>query len=131
MNQVPTSADELMEPLIQKPMVPAFAEERQQQRQQHAAEQSLSNLGAQFRQALNGPAMPQSFAPPVIESMPAQNVIPNSLASQPHAHSHSQALAQAPTTTAVRNSIQPKASGHDGVVRKVVFPKIEVNNNLG
>jgi len=111
----PTSADELMQPLVQnlvqKPIVPHLAEDRQgQQKQQQAVQQSLSDLGAQFRQAFSGPQVPQTFAPPVIPPTP---------------------IVAAPTTVAVRKPIQPSTSRNDDVVRKVVFPKIEVNNNLG
>jgi len=91
------SAAELLEPLVQKshPMInekmPAFKEGQ--------TEQALSNLGAQFRQAMQSP--------------PAQTLV------QP-----SQPI---PPASGQRKTIQPK----DDVVKKVVFPKIEVNNNLG
>jgi hypothetical protein len=98
----PISADELLAPLIQKPI----------QHKQQEVQQSLSNLGQQFRQALNQPQMPQTFSPPVIPT-------------------------PAPTTATVQrgSANSTTASGEEGVtvaaVRKVVFPKIEVNNNLG
>jgi hypothetical protein len=99
----PGSAEEFLAPLVQKPI----------QHKQKEVQQSLSNLGQQFRQALNQPQVPQTFAPPVIPT-PA-----------------------APATTTVQrgNANSTKASGEEGVtvaaVRKVIFPKIEVNNNLG
>lgn len=122
------TADDLMGPLVQKPVTVNFAQERVQQE----AQQSLSHLGNQFRQAFSGAQVPQNFAPPAIPSVPVTA----------QAHVHAQAPASAPvqthvaipaqkTTAAVRQSNQPKASMDDGIVRKVVFPKIEVTNNLG
>jgi len=110
------TADDLMEPLVQKPVTTHFANERAQ----HEAQQSLSNLGNQFRQAFNGAQVPQTFAPPVISPVPVA----------PQVHAQTQAPTPK-TTAAVQQSYQPKASRDDGIVRKVVFPKIEVNNNLG
>jgi hypothetical protein len=116
------TADDLMEPLVQKPVTVSFANERAHQE----AQQSLSNLGNQFRQAFSGAQVPQTFAPPAISPVPAQ----------PQAHQSAPVQTQVAippqkTTAAVRQSYQPRTSGDDGIVRKVVFPKIEVNNNLG
>ncbi len=111
LKNMPTTADELMEPLVQKPVVPHLAFENSSgNKQQIEAQQSLSNLGAQFRQAFNSPQVPQTFAPPVIT--PAQPP-----------------PAAKPETVA--RATQQMASADRDVVKKVVFPKIEVNNNLG
>ncbi len=114
----PTSADELLAPLVQQPIVPSLAvaaESRSVQNKQQEVQQSLSNLGQQFRQAMSQPQMPQTFAPPTIPT-PAVTTA-------------------APASTTVRSANQPKASREDSAtgptIKKVVFPKIEVNNNLG
>lgn len=105
--QTPTEPHALIEPLIQKPAAPAVPPQVQQ---------SLSNLGAQFRQALNSESFIQSPAQtePVVE-VPKPH-FPN--AAPP------QALKKANSTIASN-------PGDHGVVKKVIFPKIEVSNNLG
>jgi mannose/fructose/N-acetylgalactosamine-specific phosphotransferase system component IIB len=109
---------DFVEPLIQKPAMPQVSPQVQQ---------TLSNLGAQFRQALNTDFAPQGKAQPEpVFEMPAQPQFPKA------AMSPKPAAAAVPPATA-QKSTQPKASnqGDVGVVKKVVFPKIEVNNYLG
>lgn len=107
------SAQDILEPLLQKPVSPIAAEKPA------GSNEALSQLGAQFRQAFQ-PAMPQNFAvSPPHQTAPApvppvQN-------------------AKTPQPPVQQNPNQPMASRprEDGIVRKVVFPKIEVHNNLG
>lgn len=94
------SADDLMEPLIQKPIV-SFIQDKLNTDKTEQSEQVLSNLGAQFRQALQSPAAEVQI--------PVQN--------------HQ--------ATPIMKKPTPLAVSDAGVVKKVVFPKIEVNNNLG
>ncbi|MEZ0390860.1 MAG: DUF2802 domain-containing protein [Pseudobdellovibrionaceae bacterium] len=87
------SADELLQPLIQKPTASQNA----------GAHDALSSLGAQFRQAMQPTA--------AVVTPPPQ--------------------APVPVAAVAKKSTQPMSSNDAGVVKKVIFPKIEANNNLG
>lgn len=78
------------------------------------AEKSLSDLGAQFRQAMQ----PQST--PVAQPMPS--MIEATVAPPPPA-----AAVKAHTPNTINSGVKVK----DNIVKKVVFPKLEVNSNLG
>ncbi len=104
----PAVPQNFIEPLVPKVSMPTVAPHVQQ---------SLSDLGSQFRQALNR----ESFSGEINNPKPVAKTV-----------------TVAPETTlpaalAIKKPTQPFASrdGDAGIVKKVVFPKIEVNNNLG
>lgn len=86
-----------------------------------APEKKLSDLGAQFRQAFQAPVTP------TVSVQVPQQMIESTVAPSPPVVNR---VAQAPTVSSA-----PAASSgvrvKDNVVKKVVFPKLEVNSNLG
>lgn len=114
-----TTPQELIEPLLHKPVMPAHVPPQVQQ--------TLSDLGAQFRQALHTEAFVQTSPAAQAAQAPVLQM-PTELPVRPKA-----APKPAAQPAAVKQPAQPITGkfGEDGVVRKVVFPKIEVNNNLG
>ncbi len=112
-----STADDLMEPLIQKPITQAAAAPQ--------VSQSLSNLGAQFRQALHTESFSEVQAPVSKVAAPAGKTA----VSRTHQSTETKASADA---SKVKPVVPKNLNAVDaGVVKKVIFPKIEMNHNLG
>jgi hypothetical protein len=127
--EIHSANDLLMEPIFQKPIPSPITAAPTK------VDQTLSHLGDKFRQAFDS-NVPQSFVGNFAE--PAASVLNNistASSSQDSTQAQPSALmkrvnAAKKNTQAQEEQQQPRAL-NTGDVRKVVFPKIEVNNNLG
>lgn len=87
-------------------------------------EKALSDLGSQFRQAFQ-----QQEVPATAPAAPMPSIIESSVFSTQIIHNE---VVSTPAT--IKPVAQKATSGtkvRDNVVKKVIFPKLEVNNNLG
>ena len=85
-----------------------------------APEKALSDLGSQFRQAFQQPTAPA-----------ASLNVESSVFSTQSFHSEVTAAAPQVIKPVAAAAPAPRGSVRDNVVKKVIFPKLEVNNNLG